>query len=43
MQTWHHVLEKSEPQINNINALHGPFRRLLFKSGLEHYPSMAIQ
>jgi hypothetical protein len=34
MQTWHHVLEKSEPQINNINALHGPFRRLLFNSGL---------
>jgi putative transposase len=33
MQTWHHVLEKSEPQINNINALHGPFRRLLFNSG----------
>jgi hypothetical protein len=27
-------LEKSEPQINNINALHGPFRRLLFNSGL---------
>ena len=35
MQTWHHVLEKSEPQINNINALHGPFRRLLFNSGQE--------
>jgi hypothetical protein len=34
MQTWHHVLEKSEPKINNINALHGPFRRLLFNSGL---------
>jgi len=40
MQTWHHVLEKSEPQINNINALHGPFRRLLFNSGLTtlYYP-----
>ena len=37
MQTWHHVLEKSEPQINNINALHGPFRRLLFNSGLTVY------
>jgi hypothetical protein len=32
-QAWHHVLEKSKPQINNINALHGPFRRLLFNSG----------
>jgi hypothetical protein len=34
MQTWHHVSEKSSSQINNINALHGPFRRLLFKSGM---------
>jgi len=33
-QTWHHVFEKSEPQINNINVLQAPFRRLLFNSGL---------
>jgi nucleotide-binding universal stress UspA family protein len=32
--TWHHVLEKSKPQINNINRLQAPFQRLLFKSGL---------
>jgi hypothetical protein len=38
MQTWHHVLEKSEPQINNINALHRPFRRLLFNSGQTAHP-----
>lgn len=31
--TWHHVLEKSKPQINNINRLQAPFQRLLFKSG----------
>src|SRR5208282_1608348 len=42
MQTWHHVLEKSEPQNNNINALHGPFRRLLFKSGLTSRPFTEI-
>jgi hypothetical protein len=33
-QTWHHVLEKSKPQINNINRLQAPFQRLLFKSGV---------
>ena len=33
-QTWHHVLEKSKPQINNINRLQAPFQRLLFKSGI---------
>jgi hypothetical protein len=32
-QAWRHVLEKSEIKINNINVLHGPFRRLLFNSG----------
>jgi len=42
MHTWHHVLEKSEPKINNINALHGPFRRLLFNSG-KGYDSDAIR
>ncbi len=34
MQTWYHVLEKSKPQINNINRLQAPFQRLLFKSGI---------
>jgi hypothetical protein len=27
-------LEKSKPQINDINVLQAPFQRLLFKSGL---------
>jgi len=33
-QTWHHALEKSKPQINNINMFQAPFRRLLFNSGM---------